>query len=64
MGELDLLGLVFAGIALNINNGDVDSVIGVTGTIDSEIADDEDAIVDVDKIGCSGKMVEGVLILN
>ena len=64
MGELDWLGLVFAGIALNNNNGDVYNVMGVTGTIDSEIADDENAIVDADKISCSGKMVEGGINLE
>ena len=64
MAEADWLNLVFAGIALNNNKGDVDNVMGVAGTLDSVIADDEDAIVDADKIGCAGKMVDGGINLE
>ena len=58
MGESYELEVIFGGIALKNNKGDVDNVMGVAVTSDSKIAADEDDIVVADKIGCSGKMVD------
>ena len=55
----DGLEVVFTGMVLKNNKDDVDNVMGVVGTSDSVITAEEDAIVVDDKIGCSGKMVEG-----
>lgn len=58
VGESYELEVVFEGIALKNNKGEVDNVMGVAVTSDSELAADEDAIVVADKIGCSGKIVD------
>ena len=60
VGGADGLEVVFKGMVLKNNKGDVNYVMGVASTSDSVIAVEEDAVVVDEKIGCSGKIVGGM----